>query len=447
MQGASAGVGGRPLAPLPAASMLSRPRLAPAAVAALAAASLVAACSDDSSSGPRTNMAPVASRYLDTAIAFTQEVSYWSEQVNWTQARTNIRAQTPTAQTTRATYPAIEYMLANVLGPRGDRHSGFWPKEDAPGLVDSPPDPFNRYLAQGQAVTLPGPARQAGYLWIPTFAGINEQGRTDSIVTVVRTVDQGANLCGWILDLRFNPGGYWSAMAAGLHPIIGEAPASSTQPGFMGFVDRDDARALLYLRNGTAGLYDPSDGRSYPYTTASSVYVPRRPGLPVAILQGRSTASAGEMLILAFKGSPTPSRTFGDSTYGVTNVPVGRYLSDSAYLNVTYAIMFDRTGKLWGDRIGPDERITAGAIATGSLRPQPSADDPVVNAARTWLAAQPACTGAGVAPGPAAARGPAPAVALPGVVKAPAEPLDRVSRHWGSRAAGALLGATPFGTR
>jgi hypothetical protein len=106
---------------------------------------------------------------------------------------------------------------------------------------------------------------------------------------------------------------------------------------------------------------------------------------------------------------------------------VGEYLQpDSSYLNITYAVMFDRTGRQYGAEIAPDVPVTGPAVNT--LRPQPAASDPVVAAATQWLRSRPECGGTGaVTRGPAFGRTPTTAD-LPGTIAPAARPLPPVSR-------------------
>jgi len=410
-----------------------RSRRAP--LLALPVAVAVAACSRETGTNPRVtpdSMSRVASAYVDTAVAFTRDVWYWSPELDWPRTRARVRARTPNAETTAQTYPAIEYMVDSIIAPRPDPHTGFWPPERAPGRANAPASD-TRAVAQGQLLALPTAARQAAYLWMPGFTGTSSVGRADSVQTVIRTLDEGAP-CGWIIDLRRNPGGSWPAMMAGLNPIVGDAVASATATGLGGFVERAGARVNYTLQGGGAGIYVPAQpgqarDTTVIFTRATTPYTLRRPNLPVALLQGGSTASAGEIIVLSFRGTGIPTRSFGDSTFGVTTQPYGMYLRpDSAFLNVTAAVMFDRTGQLWGGKIGPDERIVgAGVISARDLTPTPQAGDAVLTAARAWMAARPECTGAVTAEGPARARAPQGPVTQPGEAKPLSVPIDRVS--------------------
>lgn len=407
----------------------SRPRL-PLALAALAA--LAAACSD--STGPTPGVTKYVSTtpisgntarafYGDTLLDWEHGVFYWADRVDWASHDASVRAQVAAAKTHGQLWDAadasIDPWLRDAPPDGPDYHSLYFPPSDSPGITDASPDPRN--LASGVTLAAAGQPALA-YLWLPGFAGKSINGRVDSIQTVIRTLDQSSP-CGWVLDLRRNLGGYTDAMIAGINPIFGNAPASRTLPGYGGDVDRENGRVLWFVNNGTAGVYDPDADRTYPFAKASNPYTLKRPGSPVAVLTGPTTASASEAITIGFRGNTAvPSRTFGEPTYGVTTGPFGIYLlPDSGYLNITATIMFDRTGHLYGGKIQPDELVTGGPQYE-TLTPTPSASDPVIAAASAWLRQQPACTGASTAaarlnPSREPASAPATAVALPGVVR------------------------------
>jgi hypothetical protein len=353
----------------------------------LLATAALAACGGSSDNGTTTTepppttttMSAAARAYLTEALDFEQEVFLYGNKINWTTMRADVMSKAATAQKTSDTYSAIQYSIDHYFLPLGDRHSAFWPPDQAPGRVDSPPNnPL--YLVQG---TMLG---NVAYLYEPTFDGLNPQGRADTTLAMIKTLDANKP-CGWILDLRNNPGGTWAAMLAGLNPLIGNGQ-------FAGLVDGDNNKAYFYVNNGEAGIYDPSTRQNYPQVTASSTYTLSHPNAPVAILQGPLTASAGELIVLGFKGAPMAERTFGTETYGVTTVPAGEYLPpDSAYLNITAAVMFDRTGKVYGDVIPPDQRIPL--APTDTVVRSPGLRDAATTAALQWLATRPECGGTG----------------------------------------------------
>lgn len=412
---------------------------------ALATTVAVAACSDTVTSPVNSGISSAARTYVDTALAFESEVDYWWKNVDSAAQYKDVFTVAGAAQVDSQAWGAVERSIDPWLvnadpAPGGDQHSAFFPATEAPGVVNSPAGSI--YLAQGRNLALSGTTSNAAYLWMPQYDGTNDVGRADSIQTVIRTLDQQSP-CGWIIDLRFNPGGTWAAMMAGINPILGDAPAGPGKTGFLGAVDRDGNKFYFFVANGAAGISDPVyDQQHGPdpdsvYVRASSNYTLRRPGSPVAILQGGNTASAGEEIVLAFRGASFPVRTFGASTYGVTTVPSGIYMyqevpgADSSYLNVVGAIDFDRTGQLWGGAIAPTQAVAG--PSPSSVQPATSASsDPVVQAAATWLQSLTACGGTAVAsrsqvPAPAFSVAPV-ATATRKTAQAGAQPSHRPSK-------------------
>ncbi|GAA3815984.1 S41 family peptidase [Streptomyces phyllanthi] len=105
---------------------------------------------------------------------------------------------------------------------------------------------------------------------------------------------------------------------------------------------------------------------------------------PVAVLTSGATASAGEAVVVAFHGRPD-TRFFGESTRGVPTGNQPHRLSDGAVLNLTEAKDADRTGRTYDARIPPDEEVFTERRTVGTSR------DRVLEAAKSWLAEQPAC--------------------------------------------------------
>lgn len=105
---------------------------------------------------------------------------------------------------------------------------------------------------------------------------------------------------------------------------------------------------------------------------------------PVAVLTGSRTASAGEAIVVAFRGR-SGTRFFGGPTGGVPTGNKAHRLSDGAMLILTEVESADRTGRTYNTAISPDEEIGVGP------RPVGDRGDGALEAARGWLLRQAAC--------------------------------------------------------
>lgn len=95
---------------------------------------------------------------------------------------------------------------------------------------------------------------------------------------------------------------------------------------------------------------------------------------PIGIVQGPSTASAGEWGVVAFTGQEGV-KTFGSETGGFTTVNDGFELPDGASVTLSFAVMGDREGNFYEGPLAPDNVVGYG---DGSPR----------SSARDWVAEQ-----------------------------------------------------------
>src|SRR5690606_41865427 len=98
---------------------------------------------------------------------------------------------------------------------------------------------------------------------------------------------------------------------------------------------------------------------------------------PGPLLRADAAATAGEGVATAFAGRAL-TRSFAAGTYGVASSTEGYPLADGANVVVTTAMMVDRNGRTYPDGIEPDQVIDGEG-------------EDAVDAARAWLALQPAC--------------------------------------------------------
>ncbi|MEU3516085.1 S41 family peptidase [Streptomyces sp. NPDC006654] len=305
-------------------------------------------------------MAPAARTYLSKALSIMEEHSLRRRQVDWKDVRSRAYEQAHAARTPADTYGAIGAALRSL----GDSHSTFWEPEQAKENLGSPAGnlegPQGRSLENG-----------IGYISLPGVQGSHKtydeyvrQGRDD-----VTKADR-AEPCGWVVDLRSDTGGNMWPMLAVVGPVLGDGRVGM-------FVGADGMKSVWSIRNGA-----PYEGRDPAGWGAGRPLTRSLP--PVAVLTGRRTASAGEAVVVAFKGRPD-TRSFGEQTYGVPTGNKSYRLSDGAMLFLTEAKDADRTGRTYDAAVQPDEEIVE------DPRPGVRNQDEVLAAAHRWLLRQDAC--------------------------------------------------------
>src|SRR5439155_9892577 len=114
---------------------------------------------------------------------------------------------------------------------------------------------------------------------------------------------------------------------------------------------------------------------------AEEPYQLKQAAPPVAVLTGPNTSWAFEGAVVDFRGRPD-TRTFGEPTWGYPVSYKGKQLSDGAQIDVTAAFTEDRNGRVYSDKIAPDQFVVSPAT------PVPAEQDPVVRAAVEWLRGQ-----------------------------------------------------------
>jgi carboxyl-terminal processing protease len=192
--------------------------------------------------------------------------------------------------------------------------------------------------------------------------------------TIRELMDAGAKC--WIVDLRRNTGGNMWPMLAGVGPLLGEGTLGA-------FVDETgkDLQTWHY-ESGASWYNDPeTHERVGNFQATHPVRSVDLASTPVAVLTSDLTASSGEMTLVAFLGRPK-TRTFGQTTEGVTTAIYMHTLEDGAILGIAESVCADRTGKTYDSVIEPDEKVSIEWQHYGTL------DDPVIKAAAEWLEGQ-----------------------------------------------------------
>jgi C-terminal processing protease CtpA/Prc len=110
-------------------------------------------------------------------------------------------------------------------------------------------------------------------------------------------------------------------------------------------------------------------------------YVPTRDDRPIAVLTSNRTASAGEVMVIAYSGRPH-TRTIGGITFGVPTGVVGFRLVDGAILTLAVSTFKDRAGESYTGNLVQDSIVAD---------TRPSGDGAILSAAIDWLESTPDC--------------------------------------------------------
>ncbi len=287
---------------------------------------------------------------LDKAIQIVRINALHSRDVDWSTVEPEIRAMAKDAKTYPDVYPAIRTLLAKL----GDHHSSFMR-----------PAASHAMSSQGHAMSAPIISVQAegvGYVMMPGYFGTDQNAAQTFIGTITQAIAKtSSNVhCGWIVDLRDNPGGNMWPMLGALRPLLG----SGDLGGF----------------EGPTGHSPP--WRAPPYSGASTIKLPDLSGASVAVLTGAKTASSGEIVTIAFRGR-AKTRSFGTATAGLSTSNRTFDLPDGSRIQLTYAIDVDRDGHAYGGPLQPDQPV----LADSSDKP-----DATIAAATAWLKQSSGCT-------------------------------------------------------
>jgi C-terminal processing protease CtpA/Prc len=276
------------------------------------------------------------------AVDKIARLSYYTDRVDWPATRARVTATIEPDAGVDVAYRELRSILALI----GDGHSFVMT-----------PDKGARHFSSGDGIAHverdPG---GFGYVRLDGFFGRDRAIADRFAADVARRIDEmGDDVAGWIVDLRHNPGGNMWPMLAGLASLVGTNALGS-------FVYRD--------------------GTSFPWNVEDYVTVPVVRDFrssPVAVLIGPTTASSGEAVALAFVGCANACLV-GEPTKGLSSSNDDVTLRDGGLLFLTTSVFADRTGRLYGVPIEPDQPVAG----------QEAARD----AARRWLASRATDVGA-----------------------------------------------------
>lgn len=295
----------------------------------------------------------VAQTYIDQVCKIIAQHSIRRDSIDLAK----LKAQALKVAGPAGTFADCHLAVRHLISGLGDHHSFLMPLETYNSWSDSKDTPGSIPLPTHR------PIQDFAYLSIPGFHSGDEELKiayADRIQAALRHYDQ-QNIDGWIIDLRPNNGGNMEPMLAGLGPLF-----SAKTVGYL--VDVDGKREPWGYKKKA-----PFCG-SYTGTPATNPVKLKNKNLPMAVLIGPQTGSSGEIVVLSFVGNKN-TRLFGQPTWGISTGNGDFELPDGARLFLTSTIMADRTGKLYGGKVYPDELV----------KPGKEGGDPVLERALEWL--------------------------------------------------------------
>jgi carboxyl-terminal processing protease len=161
----------------------------------------------------------------------------------------------------------------------------------------------------------------------------------DSLASLVSSLYwSGQN--GWVIDLRSNHGGNMYPTLAGLSALLGE--------GILGY----DIYPNGHQKAWYVFKWDSIAGKIDSIELLDTVHrIPRK--MPIVVITGEETGSAGEALVLSFRKNPSV-KIMGTPTAGFATGNTLIFMSDSGALNITSSFLADREGEYFDGPVPPD---------------------------------------------------------------------------------------------
>ncbi len=228
--------------------------------------------------------------YLNSAIDIMEKNSIKKESIDWDKLRKSSIEKIKGKESIKQTYPIIEDALKEL----GDNHS-FLLTQSLKTKIDE----INKNLPVVESKIIDN---KIAYLKIPAFFGNDSLPHKFALLiqSKIEKLDK-PEIKGWIIDLTENSGGNMWSMYLGLSPILGEGVS-----GY--FLDSDkEYFEWSYTEN---AVYE---GKNKILEIANS-YLLKNTSYKIAVLIGKTTASSGEAIAVAFKGMPS-TQFIGESTY------------------------------------------------------------------------------------------------------------------------------------
>lgn len=175
-----------------------------------------------------------------------------------------------------------------------------------------------------------------GYVFIPgmLLKDASRQERDEAaqnIYDAIIDIDRSHDIKGWIIDLRLNIGGNSNVMLTGLYHLLGNGAT------YVSLNIDEQVKILNSFHEGV--MYENHKEKSAVTITAKP-----KPHIPVALLSGVLTNSAGEFVILGFRGRKN-TIVIGEESYGNTTENDMYDLPFGVKAAITQSYATDRSSK------------------------------------------------------------------------------------------------------
>lgn len=288
-------------------------------------------------------------RYVKQFLKYIDKEALYRDSIDFAKFQSTVRGFTSNLGTREESYPILNYAVTLL----NDEHSRFFGPKWMSG--------YSAQSSNGQGFVYPSGKMIDGvaHVVVPAFGSMDKlAGRdyADSLQRIIEGLDR-AKPEGWIIDVSANSGGNCWPMIAGLGPLIGKDTI-----GFF-FAKGKFGDPWNYQRG------ESRIGKSV-MCTVKRAYALRETKPKIVVLQGKRTASSGEIVAIAFRGM-AGAISMGDRTRGLTTGTTPLRMPDGATLLLATSCYADRNRNVFGSVLIPDKL----------LRPD---EDPIAKAVE-WL--------------------------------------------------------------
>jgi carboxyl-terminal processing protease len=306
---------------------------------------------------------------IDSALNIMQYKSVFGSKLDWQSIRANTYELASDAKTYQDAIPALRYAFDQLK----DKHGWLVINDSTYGLRGYKAD-TGRLSQNIKAAALKGPrvyteavSADIAYISVPFFGGQTTAGMNAFAQKIQDSLCKNINsrTKGIIIDLRLNAGGNMYPMFVGVSNVLGDGVVAKTMDS------KKNTTSVTELKNGSMTLLDTMLIRLK--STCGDLS-----RLPVAILTGPVTGSAGECLAVGFKGRQN-TVLIGEETAGFTSANEGFYLPGTGNAIVTAMdFVHDRNGNEYRESVQPDIKVVGDDFFNRN-------NDPKIRAALKWF--------------------------------------------------------------